>query len=197
MSDSVLDELRGRLADPAGQSPHAHLPTAAVAALLRPGTGTDLELLLIRRAQRHGDIWSGHIALPGGRAQEDDASLVETARRETIEEVGLDPRDGGELLGALSPVLPRNPIAPRIAVYPFVWHVPHPPPPTPNAEVAAADWVSVRWLASPDAVTQHVLNFSDGQHVTLPGISVGSSVLWGITYRIVSELLQRGAWSHA
>jgi 8-oxo-dGTP pyrophosphatase MutT (NUDIX family) len=38
---------------------------AAVALIVRGDV--DLEVLLIKRARREGDLWSGHMALPGGR----------------------------------------------------------------------------------------------------------------------------------
>ncbi|MCA9639821.1 MAG: NUDIX domain-containing protein, partial [Myxococcales bacterium] len=62
---------------------------AAVAAVLRP-TDADTEVLLIRRAEHEGDPWSGHMAFPGGRHDPTDPDLLTTARRETLEEVGLD-----------------------------------------------------------------------------------------------------------
>jgi len=60
------------------------VPSAAVALLVRP-VEDDLELLLIRRAEREGDPWSGHMALPGGRAapgEEDDATTA--ARQDAV-----------------------------------------------------------------------------------------------------------------
>src|SRR6185295_3323821 len=62
---------------------------AAVAAILRE-SATDLEALLIRRAEREDDPWSGHMAFPGGRRGAADRDIEETARRETLEEIGLD-----------------------------------------------------------------------------------------------------------
>src|SRR5688500_1599108 len=53
---------------------------AAVAAVLRRGP-LDTELLLIRRAERDGDPWSGHMALPGGHRQPEDSDLLATALR--------------------------------------------------------------------------------------------------------------------
>ncbi|HET9512400.1 MAG TPA: NUDIX domain-containing protein, partial [Gemmatimonadales bacterium] len=47
-------------------------------------------LLLIRRADRDGDPWSGQLGLPGGRKSPADADLLSTAIRETFEEVGID-----------------------------------------------------------------------------------------------------------
>ena len=47
------------------------------------------DLLYIRRALKKNDPWSGQIAFPGGR-HENNETLQETAERETMEEIGLD-----------------------------------------------------------------------------------------------------------
>jgi 8-oxo-dGTP pyrophosphatase MutT (NUDIX family) len=65
-----------------------------------------LEVLLIERAQRDGDPWSGHMALPGGHVEPSDSDLGATAERETFEEVGLDLQRWGERLGQLSDCTP-------------------------------------------------------------------------------------------
>lgn len=48
------------------------------------------EVLLIKRASRVGDRWTGHIALPGGRRDPEDEDDKAAAIRETSEEVGID-----------------------------------------------------------------------------------------------------------
>src|SRR5207244_771887 len=58
---------------------------AAVALVLLEGPH-GLEILLIRRAERTDDPWSGQIALPGGRYGPGDLDLEATAVRETREE---------------------------------------------------------------------------------------------------------------
>jgi 8-oxo-dGTP pyrophosphatase MutT (NUDIX family) len=72
-------------------------PRASTVVLIRQ-TDTKPELLLIKRAARPGDPWSGHIGLPGGRqdpadllktSRDADADYV-TARREVKEELGVD-----------------------------------------------------------------------------------------------------------
>jgi len=47
------------------------------------------EVLFIKRASRKGDRWTGHVALPGGRRDPEDADDRAAAIRETEEEVGI------------------------------------------------------------------------------------------------------------
>ena len=68
-----------------------HDKWAAVAMLLRQ-TQAGPEVFFIRRAEHPRDPWSGHMAFPGGRQHAEDSSLLDTAIRETLEEVGLDLR---------------------------------------------------------------------------------------------------------
>ena len=50
----------------------------------------DAEVLFIKRAEREGDRWTSHVALPGGRREPDDADDRAASIRETKEETGLD-----------------------------------------------------------------------------------------------------------
>lgn len=53
----------------------------------------DPEILFIKRAARIGDKWNGHVALPGGKRDPEDADDAVTAMREAFEEVGIDLSD--------------------------------------------------------------------------------------------------------
>ncbi|CAG8486800.1 6713_t:CDS:2 [Acaulospora colombiana] len=61
------------------------------------------EILYIKRALRNGDRWSGQMAFPGGKQDPEDVDDLDTAERETFEEVGLDlgNRDQFTHIGAL------------------------------------------------------------------------------------------------
>src|SRR5688500_9926100 len=93
---------------------------AAVAVVVRVGAEETLERLMIKRAEHDRDPWSGHVALPGGRWETQDADLEATAIRETLEETGIDIASEGRVLGALDELHPRTPTLPPIIVRPYV-----------------------------------------------------------------------------
>ncbi len=90
MSVSLLQLIETRLAD---HTPGRNLlrrlqKRSAVAMILQVREG-ELHILMIKRAEREGDPWSGHMAFPGGRMDKADAHGYAVAVRETAEEVGL------------------------------------------------------------------------------------------------------------
>lgn len=173
------------MARPAVQvSPSPVLKWAAVAAVIVPGPDA---LLLLRRAERAGDPWSGQMAMPGGR-REPDEDLLFTAIRETEEEVGtrLPPE---ALLGCLDDVAPRTPVLPPIAVRPFVFRLDRRPPLGLSAEVAEVHWVPLDVLRAPETwgeVTVEVL----GSRRAVPAYQLGVGTVWGMTERILTDLLR-------
>jgi 8-oxo-dGTP pyrophosphatase MutT (NUDIX family) len=160
---------------------------AGVSLLLRDRDGP--ELLFIKRAERAGDPWSGQIAFPGGRRQAEDASLQETARRETSEEVGLDPALTGRYLGALDECEPGSKRLPPLVIAPFVWAVPSDAALAPSApEVDQLLWVGLEALR--DARAAITFTFAER---SFPAIQIGPYVLWGLTWRIVQGFLPLAA----
>lgn len=183
---SRLDRLRGRLASyqPLLDEQGDELIWAAVAVVLVPSPDA---VLLIRRAERTGDPWSGHMALPGGRRGPEDPDLVATAVRETAEEVGLAVLTE-HLIGALDDVVPRTPVLPPIAVRPYVFLLPERPTLMLNQEVAAARWVSLDLLLHPE--TYHSIRVEiRGESRVMPAYSLDNAIVWGMTERVVTSLL--------
>jgi len=162
-------------------------PTRRLAAVAAIFAERPASLLLIRRAEREGDKWSGQMALPGGRWSPGDEDLLSTARRETLEEVGVDLR-GGDLLGALDDVAPKTPTLPPIIVRPFVFRIDRPEPLLPNHEVALAAWVELGRLTD-DAIYRDYHYRADGASLLLPGYHLPEGVVWGMTERILTPLL--------
>lgn len=162
------------------------LSQAAVLLMIRPAD--PLELLLIERAEKEGDPWSGHMALPGGRREPDDEDLLRTALRETEEEVGvIVPR--GQVLGGLDELRPGARRRFAITVAPFVAAVPMATTATPSpAEVEAALWVPLPHLAS-DAAVDEVLIELEEESLSLPALNYQEYVIWGLTHRILTDFM--------
>lgn len=163
---------------------------AAVAVVLHGRTARDAELLFIRRAERDGDPWSGHVAFPGGRHDRTDTSLEHTARRETHEELGLDLGTAGTLVGRLDDLRPRNAPLPPIVVRPWVYAVREPVALTPNAEVRSAFWTPLARLLDPVVRHEHAVSHA-GTRWRFPAYRLGEDVVWGMTERITTQLLLR------
>ncbi|RJG20587.1 CoA pyrophosphatase [Massilia cavernae] len=103
----VAEWLRQRFANPPTWEPEASemawlaRPKITAASVLIPlvQRPEGLSLLLTQRTD-HLSSHAGQISFPGGRAEEGDASAIDTALRETEEEIGLG-RSHIDILGAL------------------------------------------------------------------------------------------------
>jgi len=184
----IARALQGRV--PALAERDEPFKEAAVALVLRHNAAVDdLDLLLIRRAQRAGDPWSGQIGLPGGRFEPNDSSLEETAVRETIEEIGLDVRQHGVILGALDELRPRTPVLPPIIVRPYVCVVRDVPTLVPSDEVSEYRWVRVGELFHPDARVNTTVRVRD-YSMRVDAFQLGDFTVWGMTERILSTFAE-------
>lgn len=166
-------------------APFAGSRSAAVVAIMR--VLDEPELLFIKRAEAERDPWSGHIAFPGGRREPDDDTLAHTAIRETHEELAIE-LDEASLIGRLDDLAPRNPALPRIIVRPYVAVVRSDVSLRPSHEVAATFWVPLTILRDPAAQAEHVMTVN-GVRARFPAYRVDEHLVWGMTERIVRQLL--------
>jgi 8-oxo-dGTP pyrophosphatase MutT (NUDIX family) len=160
---------------------------AAVAAIMREHEGRP-ELLFIKRAERESDPWSGHMAFPGGRRQETDRSLLHTAQRETLEEVGLDLTMGARPVGRLADIVPFSAMPHPLTVTAFLFALETPAELTLNEEVAAVVWAPLEGVLRGEGATTYRFK-REGIDLVLPGLDVEGNVVWGLTYRML-ELLR-------
>jgi len=183
-----IADLEPRLGPPAPRDkPHP----AAVAVVLRDGEG-GVEALLMRRAERAGDRWSGDVSFPGGFAHGDEGP-TRAAQRETHEELGLEL---GEPLGAL-PDLPGPPwtwVSP-FTITPLVFALNGDPPLTlEQSEVVSARWVPLATLLDPANrrdfwwVYRPWRRLPVAMPVRMPKVNVGDYDVWGLTLQIVQSL---------
>lgn len=165
---------------------------ACVAAILRGNHWDNLELAYIRRATREQDRWSGQIAFPGGKAEPQDTSDLDTAIRETQEEIGIT-LSKNDLVGSLDDIQARK--AGQLLEFfirTFVFHIEEEAVFTlAPEEVADFFWIPLKNLSDPQNHRQFEFT-RENQKVNLPAIQMPSEPpLWGLTYMMTQNLIQK------
>lgn len=157
---------------------------ASVLILLYP-TDAGLALVLTRRSANLQDVHSGQISLPGG-SQEPGEAIIQTALRETQEELGLD--RPVQILGFLGCLyIPPS----DFEVYPVVGYIDQRPVWKPDTrEVAEVLECPLAWLF--DEARKTVEEWDDhGSKMRVPWYNVSGHKVWGATALILSEFEQR------
>jgi 8-oxo-dGTP pyrophosphatase MutT (NUDIX family) len=144
-------------------------------------------LLFVKRRERDGDPWSGHVAFPGGLQSGPDETAPETAMRETEEETGLPLRSAARLLGTLDDVHPLSIYLPRVVVTPCVFTVPGRPEVHASDEIERCAWLTVSEVFSPPNRRPLSLELPTGKR-EFEAIHAGGLVIWGLTERILAQL---------
>ncbi|MDB4985323.1 MAG: hypothetical protein JWN04_501 [Myxococcaceae bacterium] len=185
---TLLDASIDSPLDAGGQAPSGKLRRAAVALIIRPDGVQGPEVLFIRRAEHPQDPWSGHMAFPGGREEPSDGELLQTALRETREEVSLDLGKLARLLGRLDelPAVARGRRT-GLTIAPFVFELTGPAEPQLNGEVAEVVWAPLEPLFQGDRATTFPYDLA-GQQLELPAHDVAGRVVWGLTHRMLESL---------
>lgn len=156
------------------------------------GEGT--HVLLMQRAERQGDPWSGDMSLPGGRMDPEDRLVYTTVLREFEEEVGFNLAHGAAYLGRLSDTMARPPRWNRrpfvVATFVF-WQTAVPDFKPDPAEVADLVWIPLAFLA--DRANRQSMTWKRGKmSVELPCYRYAESYrVWGLTLRTLDELMYK------
>lgn len=173
------------------ESPVDPVPSkrAAVAISVRSGVSGP-EILMIQRAVRQGDPWSGHMGFPGGRKDESDASDMACAKRETREEIGFDLDIYGELVCQLSDVNTGwRADRPEMLVAPFVFKVGSTPVFELNHEVDDTLWVPLSFLLNDANRSRHQWDWR-GEVLESDAFTFDDRLIWGLSLMMIDELLQ-------
>ncbi len=161
---------------------------SAVAMILQVRNG-ELHILMIKRADREGDPWSGHMAFPGGRMDKTDAHGYAVAVRETAEEVGLILGAQDECIGRLSELHARPQRGTfGMAVSPFVFRLDRDVTLTPNHEVAEVVWVPLEFLSDAQNREEMIWTYK-GVRLPVPCYRYEGRCIWGLSLMMLDELL--------
>lgn len=141
---------------------------------------------LIKRPVYPG-VHSGQIALPGGKMEEEDQDVIDTALREAWEEVGVLPQQV-KLIGKMSDLfIPTS----NFLVSPILGYSEEMPDFVPEEkEVARIIETAVSTLYEPTIRKKKILEFSNNFRLDTPYFEVDKEMVWGATAMILSELLQ-------
>ena len=157
---------------------------AVVAILLWKEPGGGLQTLLVQRAEREGDPWSGQIGLPGGRVKQGAESPRTALHREVEEEVGIKLEEVGVELGSLSVGHPMRRLEMR--VQPWVYGLSAKPRVSIGSEIAGSFWVNLSELPSKMKMSEITIR---DKPWSVESFVVEGKIVWGFTYRVLSELL--------
>lgn len=184
-----FDWISGCLSHPSPEIRDVPGYRRAAVALILSRIGSGYRILFIERATHPGDPWSGNIGFPGGKVEQDDADSRHAAERETMEELGVD-LGSAEYLGRLSdhdgahlPVLLSS----------FVYGIEEELEFIISEEVKDVFWLTIEELTDPNRHGAHLFTFA-GDLFESPCIQLpfeDKPVLWGLTYRILSEFLEK------
>ncbi|MFO0661680.1 MAG: CoA pyrophosphatase [Polyangiaceae bacterium] len=181
----IVASLRESL-EPLPQKPPDVPAGNALACVLAPlflNEHDELGLWLVKKSaalRRH----PGQVALPGGKVDPVDVTLLDTALRETSEEIGI-PSAKVSVLGAL----PSFPTTTGFFVVPFVGFLAEPIELTPDlSEITRVFQAPLRPFAQPGELREvKVQNWQ----WKVPSYAVDGEIVWGATAAILHELAKR------
>ena len=156
---------------------------AAVLALFFPDREEETSFLLTLRASYPG-AHSSQVSFPGGKFEDGDGSLEQTALRETTEETGVEPK-----LVRIRKALSETYIPPsNFLVQPYLGLTMTRPSFRPNHEVQQIIQVKLSALLSEDSLGSKNLTTSYMEKVEVPCFHLNDHVVWGATAMMLSEI---------
>ena len=179
-------DAQQRMATETHRSARLRPPTSArqagVLILLYPGSQQKLYFPLIQRPTYDG-AHSGQIAFPGGKVEAQDQDIIDTALRETQEEIGVTVTRS-QVLGRLTDLY--IPVS-RIIVSPVVAYTDKVPlyEPDPFEVAATLDVSAYDFLQSQNQSVQTIT--VRGFTLDAPSYMIQNQVIWGATAMILAE----------
>ncbi|MCH9660668.1 MAG: CoA pyrophosphatase [Bacteroidetes bacterium] len=157
---------------------------AAVMCLFYPDEQSQTKLILILRKTYKG-VHSAQVGFPGGKAEPEDASPMETALRETEEEVGV-PHQNIEVLKELTEIYipPSN-----FFVQPYLGIAKETPTFIPQEEeVEALIEVPLDEFLDKRVKVSKVLTTSYAKEINVPAFQLQGHIVWGATAMMLNEV---------
>jgi 8-oxo-dGTP pyrophosphatase MutT (NUDIX family) len=157
---------------------------AGVMSLFYPSEDFETRLILILRKTYKG-VHSAQVGFPGGKLEDGDETIQDTALRETEEEVGIS-RETISVLKKLTEIYipPSN-----FFVQPFLGITTELPKFVPQEkEVEALIEVSLRDFMDDVNVITQTLSTSYAESIDVPAFKLNGHIVWGATAMMLNEV---------
>lgn len=159
---------------------------SAVSLIWYPNEKQEPILIMIERPTYDG-VHSGQMAFPGGRREEEDKDLFQTAIRETAEEIGLK-LCSKDYINQLTPFYVR---VSNFLITPYVFNLNQRPSLIPQeSEVFAIHHFSLSDLQNESHLIYKDINVRSIQLKKVRGFQIGEQFIWGASACILNELLE-------
>ena len=178
----MIPKIKENLSSYKPSGPIAGLPQAAVLILLHE-TSEDLNVIYCLRSNNL-PTHAGEVAFPGGKREEKDETLKETALREAQEEVNLELKDV-EVLGEISSVQSRF----GLSVTPYIGILKSNTLIADGNEIAEVFSVPLNFIKNNMQKEQKSENW-DNKKVFFPFFEFENKMVWGLTAYMTVEFLK-------
>ena len=179
----MIEEKKYKLNSSNSEKPSGRPQASVLIAILNYGEYIESPELIYTQRSGHLSTHSGEVSFPGGKAEDGDASLFETALRESNEEMSLNGEDV-TMLGKLDYLISRH----KIEVNPFIATVDKPQDLEANEEIQEIFTVPLSFLLDPKNIKRESIE-RQGSVWEVPTWSLKNQKIWGLTAMITVNFL--------
>ena len=179
----MIEEIKYKLKSNNFEKPSGRPQASVLIAILNYGKFIESPELIYPQRSNNLSSHSGEVSFPGGKADEEDDSLFETALRESNEEMSLQSKDVTEL-GKLDYLISRH----KIEVNPFVASVDQPQDLQPNEEIQEIFMVPLSFLLDANNMERQRIERQGGVWL-VPTWNLKNQKIWGLTAMITVNFL--------
>lgn len=179
----MIEEIKYKLNSSNSEKPSGRPQASVLIAILNYGEYIESPELIYTQRSGHLSTHSGEVSFPGGKAEDEDVSLFDTALRESNEEMSLNGEDV-TMLGKLDYLISRH----KIEVNPFIATVDKPQDLEANEEIQEIFTVPLSFLLDPKNIKRESIE-RQGSVWEVPTWSLKNQKIWGLTAMITVNFL--------
>ena len=179
----MIEEIKYKLNSSNSEKPSGRPQASVLIAILNYGEYIESPELIYTQRSGHLSTHSGEVSFPGGKAEDGDVSLFDTALRESNEEMSLNGEDV-TMLGKLNYLISRH----KIEVNPFIATVDKPQDLEANEEIQEIFTVPLSFLLDPKNIKRESIE-RQGSVWEVPTWSLKNQKIWGLTAMITINFL--------